>query len=251
MKLTAIQIRSETVHVKRSPSPSPEQRETGSEPSPTCPHPTKGCPRAGRAMGYSQHGELAALLEHGPTHRPDPVPFQIPAGKAIVRLPPRPCPRWDAPKEQCLPRTRLPKARYSQPAQLRHLRTQGGVGYFSQGVVQHVPAGRNRRTGSQRRTPARDAPRGLSAGARPPRRAAAHSSTRGELRAGGTSSTALAAPAPRTPAAGPAVGQPLLPRAKGWCMHLTRGAELHSPSWAMTVRIRVVLSGCGTALPGS
>lgn len=144
MKLTAIQIRSETVHVKHSPSPSPEQRETGSEPSPTCPHPTKGCPRAGRAVGYSQHGELTALLEHGPTHRPDPVPFQIPAGKAIVRLPPRPCPRWDAPREQCLPRTRLPKARYSQPAQLRHLRTQGGVGYFSQGVVQHVPAGRNR-----------------------------------------------------------------------------------------------------------
>lgn len=33
-----------------------------------------------------------------------------------------------------------PAGRYSQPAQLRHLRAEGAVGYPSQGVVQQVPA---------------------------------------------------------------------------------------------------------------
>lgn len=76
---------------------------------------------------------------------------------------------------------------------------------------------------------AQDASRGLSAGARPPRRAAAHSSARGELGAGGTSSTLLAAPAPRVLVVVPAEVQPLRPGAKCWCTHLNQGAELHSP----------------------
>ena len=139
---------------------------------------------------YSQHREVAALLEDSPVHRPDPVPFQLPAerqpwlllprahpppprrawGPASMiphlllapPLPPSPsaagcsppflsllCSRSPAgEREQCLqqplptPQAARPRCRqagYSQPAELRHLRAEGGVGYLSQRVVQHVP----------------------------------------------------------------------------------------------------------------
>lgn len=44
----------------------------------------------GGSLKYSQHSELTALLEDGPTHRPDPISFQIPAGNVITLLFPQP-----------------------------------------------------------------------------------------------------------------------------------------------------------------
>lgn len=137
---------------------------------------------------YSQHCEVAALLEDSPVHRLDPVPFKLPAERQLW-LPsphlPRPsppspprlgaaqhdptscspltpsaagclepflsllCSRSPAgKKEQCLQQplptpqaaqSHCPQAGYSQPAELRHLCAEGGVGYLSQRVVQHVP----------------------------------------------------------------------------------------------------------------
>lgn len=78
-------------------------------------HQQAGTPR------YSQHREVMALLEDSPAHRPDPVPFQLPAERQswlpppwalplhpqglpsmiphLLRAPPLLCPHplWDAP----------------------------------------------------------------------------------------------------------------------------------------------------------